>query len=125
MRPRSLSLVPAVDTADPGASPEAEALAVLRRLLAPSPHAPLDELRPLRWFADAWGLEVRGLRRLAASGALPVVEVGRSTCARVSDVLALVERQPARSAKPTAGPPSPADAYAAELAAPRRRAAGR
>ena len=53
---------------------------------------PADEIRSLASWARIWGLEQAGLRRAVTLAGIPLVRVGRSVCARRSDVLSIADK---------------------------------
>ncbi len=62
-------------------------------------HAAPDELRPVAHWAKAWGLEEKGLRRALRAAGLGTVKIGRTECARRSDILSIAAKEPPKPAR--------------------------
>lgn len=80
--------------------------------------APPDELRPVAAWAEAWGLERKGLESAIRRAGVPTIRVGRLLCVRRSDVLALVDKL---ATKRTESKPSTASTYDDLVASARGR----
>jgi hypothetical protein len=110
----ALALVRNTGDASPPIHTPATGAPIIVRIEAAAPVETPDELRPVTAWAAQWGLEVSGLRTALRRSGARLVRVGRATCVRRSEVLALADRQAAEPGAP------PEDAEAAYRAMVRR-----